>query len=89
MVNDVFSKYGWIEGLNNKRTETVSKAFGDIFKTSKRSLKMLWTDKGSEFISNHFKDFFDKNGIKLYHTEKEEKSSFVEKWNKNYEKKYF
>ena len=32
MVIDVFSKYGWIEGLNNKKTESVSKAFDDIFK---------------------------------------------------------
>ena len=56
MVIDVFSKYGWIRGLKDKKTETVSKAFGDVFK-SKRKPQMLWTDKGSEFISKHFKDF--------------------------------
>ena len=33
---------------------------------------MLWTDKGSEFISKHFKDFLKRKGIKLYHTENEE-----------------
>ena len=43
---------------------------------------MLWTDKGSEFISKHLKDFLKKNIIKLYHTENEEKSSVVERWNK-------
>ena len=43
---------------------------------------MLWTDKGYEFISKHFKDFLKKEGIKLYHTENEEKSSVVERWNK-------
>ena len=43
---------------------------------------MLWTDKGSEFISKHFKDFLKREGIKLYHTENEEKSSVVERWNK-------
>ena len=57
MVIDVFSKYGWIRGLKDKKTETVSKAFDDIFKSSKRLPKMLWTDKGSEFISKHFKEF--------------------------------
>ena len=81
MVIDVFSKYGWIRGLKDKKTETVSKAFNDIFK-SKRKPKMLWTDKGSEFISKHFKDFLKREGIKLYHTENEEKSSVVERWNK-------
>ena len=43
---------------------------------------MLWTDKGSEFISKHFKEFLKTKGIKLYHTENEEKSSVVERWNK-------
>ena len=81
MVIDVFSKYGWIRGLKDKKTETVSKAFEDIFK-SKRKPKMLWTDKGSEFISKPFKEFLKKEKIKLYHTENEEKSSVVERWNK-------
>ena len=30
MVIDVFSKYGWIKPLKNKKTETVSKAFDEI-----------------------------------------------------------
>ena len=80
-VIDVFSKYGWIRGLKDKKTETVSKAFEEIFE-SKRKPKMLWTDKGSEFVSKHFKDFLKREGITLYHTENEEKSSVVERWNK-------
>ena len=43
---------------------------------------MLWTDKGSEFISEHFKEFLKRAEIKLYHTENEEKSRVVERWNK-------
>ena len=82
MVKDVFSKYGWIKPLKDKKTENVSKAFDDIFKSSKRLPKMLWTDKGSEFISKHFKECLKREGIKLYHTENEEKSSVVERWNK-------
>ena len=81
MVIDVFSKYGWIIALKDKKTETVSKAFDIIFK-SKRKPQMLWTDKGSEFVSKTFKDFLKREGIKLYHTENEEKSSVVERWNK-------
>ena len=57
MVIDVFSKYGWIKPPKDKKTETVSKAFDEMFKSSKRLPKMLWTDKGSEFISKHFKSF--------------------------------
>ena len=80
MVIDVFSRYGWIKPLKDKRNESVSKAFNEIFKKSRRKPSMLWTDKGSEFISKHFKEFLNKTGIKIYHTENEEKSSVVERW---------
>ena len=82
MVIDVLSKYGWISPLKDKKTESVSKAFNEIFKKSKRKPMMLWTDKGSEFISKNFKEFLKKEKIKLYHTENEEKSSVVERWNR-------
>ena len=86
-VIDVFSTYGWIVPLKDKKTESVSLAFNRIFKKSKRKPEKLWTDKGSEFISTHFKDFLKKNNIKLYHTENEEKSSIVERWNKTMKNK--
>ena len=82
MVIDIFSKYGWIKPLKDKKTESVSKAFNEIFKKIKRKPTMLWTDKGSEFISKHFKEFLKKEKITLYHTENEEKSSVVERWNR-------
>ena len=82
MVIDIFSKYGWIVALKDKKTESVSLAFGDIFKKSKRKPEKLWTDKGSEFISKHFKDFLKKHNVMLYHTQNEEKSSVVERWNR-------
>ena len=86
-VIDVFSKYGWIVALKDKKTESVSLAFDEIFKKSKRKPEKLWTDKGSKFISKHFKEFLKKNNIKLYHTENEEKSSIVERWNKTMKNK--
>ena len=86
-VIDVFSKYGWIKPLKDKKTESVSLAFDTIFKKNKRKPDKLWTDKGSEFISKHFKDFLKKNHIALYHTENEEKSSIVERWNKTMKNK--
>ena len=72
MVIDVFSKYGWIKPLKDKKTETVSKAFDEIFKSSKQLPKMLWAVEGSEFISKHFKELLKTKGIKIYHTENEE-----------------
>ena len=49
---------------------------------------MLWTDKGSDLISKHFRIFLKKK-IKLYHTENEEKSSAVERWNKTMKNRMF
>ena len=87
MVIDVFSKYGWIVPLKDKKTESVSLAFDEIFKKSERKPEKLWTDKGSEFVSKHFKDFLKKNKIILYHTQNEEKSSVVERWNRTMKNK--
>ena len=36
MVINVFSKFGWIEPLQDKGGETVAKAFGKIFKAGRR-----------------------------------------------------
>ena len=87
MIIDVFSKHGWIEPLKDKKTESVSLAFDKIFKKNKRKPEKLWTDKGSEFISKHFKDFLKKHNMILYHTQNEKNSSIVERWNKTMKNK--
>ena len=81
MVIDVFSKYGWIVPLKDKRGETVMMSYKTIFKEG-RIPKYLWTDKGKEFYNKHMKDLLNKHNIKLYSTENEEKSSVVERWNR-------
>lgn len=81
MVIDVFSKYGWIETLKDKKGETVSAAFKSIFKEGRKP-KYLWTDKGTEFYNKHLKEVLNKEKITLYSTENEEKSSVVERWNR-------
>ena len=87
MVIDVFSKFGWIRPLKDKRGQTVPDAFRSIF--AKRKPKKLWTDKGSEFFNGIMKDLLHKNGVTLYTTENEEKSSVVERWNKTMKERIF
>ena len=90
MVIDVFSKFGWIRPLKDKRGQTVADAFRSIFRErAARKPKMLWSDKGSEFFNAIMKDLLSKNGIKLYTTENEEKSSVVERWNRTMKEKLF
>ena len=81
MVLDVFSKYGWIVPLKDKKGETVVEAFKSIFKDGRKP-QYIWTDKGKEYYNKHVKELLDKNGITLYSTENEEKSSVCERWNR-------
>ena len=55
LVIDIFSKYGWIVPLKDKKGETVAKALKQIFKEGRRPGK-LWTDKGREFFNKDVKD---------------------------------
>ena len=86
MVLDVFSKYGWIVPLKDKKGETVAEAFKSIFKKGRKP-QYLWVDKGKEFYNKHVKDLLNKRNIKMYSTENEEKSSVCERWNKTIKNK--
>ena len=81
MVIDVFSKYGWIVPLKDKKGETVMIAFQMIFKEG-RIPKYIWVDKGKEFYNKHLKDLLKKHSVQMYSTENEEKSCVVERWNR-------
>ena len=81
MVIDVFSKYGWIRTLKNKRGDTVANAFVSIFNEG-RTPKKLWIDKGREFWNKNVEEVMKKFGVERYSTQNEEKSSVVERWNR-------
>ena len=82
MVIDVFSKFGWIKPLKDKKGETVAAAFKKIFKL--RQPRLLWTDKGKEFYNKNVNQLLSKKNIKLYSTENEEKSSVIERFNRTF-----
>ena len=86
MVIDVFSKFGWIEPLQNKKGETVASAFKKIFKSGRKP-RLLWTDKGKEFYNKNVKQLLSRENIKLYSTEHKEKSSIIERWNRTIKEK--
>ena len=81
MVLDVFSKYGWITPLKDKKGETVSEALKTILKEG-RIPGYLWVDKGKEYYNKHVKDLLENNNIRMYSAENEEKSSVCERWNR-------
>lgn len=80
MVLDTFSKYGWIKPLRDKRGETVTQAFNEIF-LDDRKQQYLWVDKGKEFYNKNMQDLLQKYDIHMYSTHNEEMSSICERWN--------
>ena len=72
--------------MKDKKGESVTEAFKTIFKEGRKP-QYLWVDKGKEFYNKHVKDLLEKNGIHMYSTENEEKSSVVERWNRTIKSK--
>ena len=81
MVLDVFSKYGWIVPLKDKKGESVAAAFKKIFSEGRKP-KRLWVDKGKEYYNKSVKELLMSKGIEMYSTENEEKSMICERWNR-------
>ena len=86
MVLDLFSKYGWIVPLKDKKGETITEAFKTIFKEGRKP-QYLWADKGKKYYNKHMKELLEKNGIILHSTENEEKFSVYERWNRTIKSK--
>lgn len=90
-VIDTFSKYVWSKPLKKKDGKNVSKSFEEIIKDAlkidHKSPNLLHTDKGLEFKNKEFFAIMKKYKIKLYHTENEEKSSIIERYNRTQNEK--
>ena len=93
MIIDVFSKYGWAIPIKTKKGIEISKAFEMLWKEKNLvAPKMLWTDKGKEFINKEMARLLERYKIHLYCTENEEKPCVVERWNRTIKqmmRKYF
>lgn len=61
-IIDVFSKYGWLVSLKNKKMFTVRDAFQAVFKSSRIPTK-LWTDKRTDVYNKEVKELLRKHDI--------------------------
>ena len=57
---DLYSKYAFVVSLKDKKGISITNAFNNIIKQSRRKPKKIWVDQGSEFYNNNFK-----NGYKV------------------------
>lgn len=90
-VIDTFSKFAWSEPLKTKSGLEVTQAFENIVKRAKKvghkPPALLHVDKGREFINKDFKAMLMRYGTKMYHTENEEKSAIIERFNRTVSEK--
>ena len=66
VVIDNFSKFGWTFPLKNKYAQSITDAFSQIIKTSRRKPNLLETDDGKEYVNKIFNEFLNNHNIKRY-----------------------
>ena len=59
---------------------SIANAFQSILKKSNRKPNKIWVDQESEFYNNSFKKWLKDNGISMYSTYNEGKSSVAERF---------
>ena len=85
---DLFSKYAWVIPLKDKKGTSIVNAFQKIISEGRKPNK-IWTDQGSEFYNNAFKDFLKINNIEMYSTFNEGKSVVAERFIRTLKNKIF
>ena len=64
VVIDNFSNFCWTIPLKNKYAQSITDAFSQIVKSSKRKPNLLETEDGKEYVNKIFNDFLNKHNIK-------------------------
>ena len=79
-VIDIFSRYGWVVPLKDKKVITITNAFQKILDGLNRKPNKIWVDKGSEFYNSSFKKWLKDSDIEMYLIHNEEKSFVAERF---------
>ena len=82
VVVDNFSKFGWTIPLKNKYAQSITDAFSQIIKTSRRKPNLLETDDGKEYVNKNFSEFLNNQNIKRYSTNTALGAVFDERFNR-------
>jgi hypothetical protein len=65
---DCLSKRLYTRPLKKKSKQETKKALEDIFTTTKRVPKAIFSDRGTEFVNTTMQKFLEEKGIKMYHS---------------------
>ena len=78
-VIDIYSKYGFVIPLKDKRDTTITNVFQKILVESGRNPNEVWVEKDSKFYSRSIKYWLEDNAIEMYSTHNEGKSVVAER----------
>ena len=82
VVVDNFSKFGWTIPLRNKYAQSITDAFSQIIKTSRRKPNLLETDDSKEYVNKIFCEFLNNHNIKTYSRNTTLGAVFAERFNR-------
>ena len=82
VVIDKFIKFGWTNSLKNKYAQSITDAFFQSIKTSRRKPNLLETDDGEEYVNKIFSEFLNNHNIKRYSRNTALGDVFAERFNR-------
>ena len=82
LVIDNFNKFRWTILLKNKYAQSITDAFSQVFKTSRRKPNLLETDDGKEYVNKIFNEFLSNHNIKRYSRNTALGAVFVERFSR-------
>ena len=68
--------------MKSKYAQSITDAFSQIIKTSRRKPNLLETDDGKEYVNKLFNDFLNNNNIKRYSRYTDKGAVFAERFNR-------
>ena len=82
VVIDNFSKFGWTIPLKNKYAQSITDAFSQINKTSRRKPNLLETDDVKEYVNKSFKEFLNNHNVERYSRYADKGAVFAQRFNR-------
>ena len=79
---DIFTRYAFVRPLKDKSAPTVLNAFKSVLEEAVTKPYMVVMDKGTEFSNRMFKEFCDRNNIKLINPQASVHAAFIERFNR-------
>ena len=79
VVIDIFSRYGWVRPIKNKKPNEIIRAFNDILAEGRKP-RRLRTDAAKDFTSKEFQANLTDKGIAHFTTHSEKQANYVERF---------